>query len=569
MINSGSPFKPGRRLNFPAAFLTLFLVLLYLLPVGSQLQARKGRDAVAIEYDAAKSFFEKFLQAKKLHKYRDKWLACIDRFLAIQEKHPQHWRADDAMYMAAQAYRGLYAQSYMMDDLNTSIMTYRRLIARYPGSNLADDGQFLIGEMYEKEKADKQRAYSEYRQVITDFPKGDMVPPAKKATERLKRYAPPKQPPKPEPKLEPKPLPPLSPQGKVWVKEVSHYSSDNYTRIVIHTDRKIDYVYQQLAKNEQAGLPRRLYLDLKGTERHSQLPDLVPIKDGLLKQIRTGQHTADVCRVVLDIESISTFSVFSLEEPFRIVIDVTGETPEDTVYDPAEAFDRIVLDPGHGGKDPGASYYGRREKDLILTITKKVKSKLQEKLPTQIVLSRDADNYIPLVERTALANRQQADLFVSIHLNASSRNSEAVGVETYYLSTTRDPEALALAAAENAVSESALVDINQYIELGDIALRARIEESRILAVTVHKKIVHQLGQDYHGVESRGVRRAPFYVLVGAQMPAILIEAGFISNKKEAARLATEAYQNALAAAIANGIVDYIDGYQNGQSLRAN
>jgi N-acetylmuramoyl-L-alanine amidase len=523
------------------------------------------KDPVEVEYQAAKAACEAIPASRKKRRFRHHWIVCADRLLAIAAKHTDHPRADDAMFVAGRAYRGLYAASYLMDDLNTAIMTHRRMIKRYPRSGLADDAQFLIAEMYEKEKSDPARAVLEYAAVVNSYPKGDRARDARAAAKRLARYA---KAPEPEPKPVPQaPLPPLSPSGLVYVREVSHWSSADYTRVVIATDRKVEYGYQVIAEDAQAGRPRRIVVDLKGATRHADLPESVPIADGLLRQARTGQFQKGTCRVVLDIESIRSFQVFSLSEPFRIVIDVSGETRvADDDQAPTE-FRRIVIDAGHGGHDSGCAYHGRHEKTIALDLARKVREKLTARLPVEVVLTRDADTFIPLVGRTALANKLRADLFVSIHLNATRRNPDAAGIETYFLAPTRDPESLALAAAENSVSTDALDDLSQYIEVGDLAVRARVEESSILAVTVQRSVLESLRSRYPGIKNRGVRRAPFYVLVGAQMPAILVETGFLSNREEARRLSSDEYQDALAGAIADGIVQYVRDYEDGDDGR--
>ena len=533
--------------------------------------AAKEKDPVEIEYQTAKATYEKLLASKKTRKFRHNWLDAIDRFLALAKKHPDHPRAAAAMFVAGEAYRGLYAESYLMDDLNTGIMTFRRMVKRYPKSDLADDAQFMVGAMYEKEKDDPARALQEYAAVVKGYPKGDRVRDARKATARLARFAKAEPEPGPAPGPPPPPAtppPPLSPAGLVYVRDVSHWSSADYTRIVIAADRKIEYGYQIIAEDAQAGRPRRIVVDLKGAVRHSDLPESIPIADGLLKQVRTGQYQKDVCRIVLDVESIRTFQVFSLSEPFRIVIDAQGEKRPGEAEEPEKEFRRIVIAAGHGGHDPGCTYNGYQEKAVALAVARKVREKLGERTSAEVLLTRDSDSFIPLEGRTALANKLRADLFVSIHLNATRRNPEAAGVETYFLAPTRDPEALALAAAENSVTTDALDDISNYIEVGDVAVRARVEESSILAVTVHKTILESLRRRYAGIENRGVRRAPFYVLVGAQMPAILIETGFLSNRQEARRLASDGYQDELADAIAEGIADYIREYENGDAGRA-
>jgi N-acetylmuramoyl-L-alanine amidase len=210
----------------------------------------------------------------------------------------------------------------------------------------------------------------------------------------------------------------------------------------------------------------------------------------------------------------------------------------------------IVIDPGHGGHDPGASYYGIKEKDLVLDIGLKLKSLIAVNHPgLKVYMTRSKDIFIPLEERTAFANRKKADLFVSIHINAA-RNKKASGIETYVLNVTNDKAALAVAALENKATEKSLSDLQGILK--DIMLNSKLEESLTLASIVQKYLVK-----HTNAKNLGVKQAPFYVLVGAKMPSILIECGFVSNKKEAKLLNTNRYRLKIAEGIYKGLEAYV------------
>jgi N-acetylmuramoyl-L-alanine amidase len=287
-----------------------------------------------------------------------------------------------------------------------------------------------------------------------------------------------------------------------------------------------------------------------------------------LRKVRAGQYKPRVVRVVLDIESIEDHKIFSLDDPFRIVIDVTGESknrlpPTGETRTPSLTLaqqlglgvKKVVIDPGHGGKDPGAiGPSGLKEKDVVLGIALKLQKKIRARLGLDAILTRSSDKFMPLEERTALANTQNADLFVSIHTNAH-KNRRVRGISTYILNVATDKEAARLAAFENAVSTKRISDLEKI--LNDLMLNSKINESSRLAEAVRQGLVKGLPRRYKGIKDLGVKQAPFYVLIGAQMPSIMVEVSFITNRWEEKRLATDGYREAVAEGILAGIQSYI------------
>ena len=214
---------------------------------------------------------------------------------------------------------------------------------------------------------------------------------------------------------------------------------------------------------------------------------------------------------------------------------------------------KIALDPGHGGKDAGTSLpTGFTEKELTLDIGMRLR-RLLEQATFEVFMTRDKDEMIPLVQRTALANAKGADLFVSIHVNWIDRG-QARGMETYYLGPTEDPVALRLAAQENHDSGYSLADFRRLLDR--IYLSVRRDESRRLAETVQQTLVTSLHPKHPALVNRGVKTAPFAVLVGTEMPAILAEVACLSNAAEAQLLATAQYRQAIAQALFRGIRAY-------------
>ncbi|KAF0221794.1 MAG: N-acetylmuramoyl-L-alanine [Geobacteraceae bacterium] len=367
------------------------------------------------------------------------------------------------------------------------------------------------------------------------------------------------------------------------VTEMRHWSNPDYTRIAVNLDREVKFESHQLPENRETGAPPRLYIDI-GDARIAQGVKDIPIGDGLLKTARIGQYRPDTVRVVLDMGSIRDYKIFTFSDPFRIIIDVRGERreefsrPKENILAPlpvvpaakVEPLDektkgiqktaigkirRIVVDPGHGGHDPGAvGGGGAREKDVVLQIGLKLAKKLREGLGLDVVMTRSTDVFLELQERTAIANQVGADLFVSIHANAALSRTIS-GIETYYLNLAKTEKAAQLAAKENGTSLEK-VSLLQAV-LFDLMANYKINDSAHLAEEVQKALYRKAGGQYSGVKNLGVKQGPFYVLVGATMPSILVETAFLSNEREEERLKDAQYQETTADGILEGIKGYI------------
>jgi N-acetylmuramoyl-L-alanine amidase len=218
---------------------------------------------------------------------------------------------------------------------------------------------------------------------------------------------------------------------------------------------------------------------------------------------------------------------------------------------------RIVIDPGHGGHDTGTiGPNGLEEKDLVLDVAKRLGKLLDARLGADVIYTRQDDTFIPLETRTAIANQEEADLFVSIHAN-SSRDPDARGVETYYLNFTSNANALEVAARENAVSDKSIHELQDLVK--KIALKEKIEESREFAANVQQSLHSGLSTKSPGIRDRGVKKAPFIVLIGANMPSILAEISFVSNPGDEKRLETAEYRQRIAESLYKGISKYVGG----------
>jgi N-acetylmuramoyl-L-alanine amidase len=218
---------------------------------------------------------------------------------------------------------------------------------------------------------------------------------------------------------------------------------------------------------------------------------------------------------------------------------------------------KIVIDAGHGGHDTGTiGPNGLLEKDLVLDVAKRLGHLLESRLGAEVVYTRQDDTFIPLETRTAIANRERADLFISVHAN-SSRDSDARGVETYYLNFTSSPEALEVAARENAVSEKSIHELQDLVK--KIALKEKIEESREFAGDVQESLYGGLSLRNAGVRNRGIKKAPFIVLIGANMPSILAEISFVSNPSDERKLQTAEHRQRIAESLYRGVSKYVSG----------
>jgi N-acetylmuramoyl-L-alanine amidase len=368
-----------------------------------------------------------------------------------------------------------------------------------------------------------------------------------------------------------------SPTDKSLVSSVRFISTSRYTRVLLDLSKEAKYEIHRLEGNKSKGLAPRTYIDISGAQLLTNSKEPLAVGDRLLRQIRVGQYSDDVVRVVLDLADDSTaYDISLLPDLYRLVIHIqpqpTGETVKSGADKPVirttaktkqaakttvPGIRKIVLDPGHGGKDPGAiGVGGVAEKDLVLSIAKKLAVKLTRELGIEVILTRKDDRYVPLEDRTATANAEDADLFVSLHMNASP-NLEARGLETYYLDNTSDEASIRLAARENSTSRKNISDL-QFI-LSDMLQNGKLEDSISLAHHLQGAVVSGMSRKMSDVKDLGVKKALFYVLVGARMPSVLVEMFFITNRVEGRAMNDEGHQDAMVDALLEGIRKYNQG----------
>jgi len=345
---------------------------------------------------------------------------------------------------------------------------------------------------------------------------------------------------------------------KISVTGIRYWTSPHYTRVVVDLSGPVEFSKNRITN------PDRIYFDLKNTKLEKTIQTTLPIGDGILKAVRAGQFDPDTVRVVIDLEKIEDFKTYFLENPARLVIDIYGtskklEKPESSLFKK-----RIVIDPGHGGHDPGAiGHNGLCEKDVVLDIALKLNKILTADQSNEVFLTRETDVFIPLEERTALANKKDADFFISIHANASPIR-KTKGIETYLLNWTNDEEAMRVAARENAISLKKMKEMNQQwnvVEIikSDLMRQNKRDESIKLANLIQNSLISTFNNDLNkGVIDLGVKQALFYVLFGARMPSVLVEVLFISNSQEEKMLSFDFYRMCIAEGIAKGLNTYVN-----------
>jgi N-acetylmuramoyl-L-alanine amidase len=333
----------------------------------------------------------------------------------------------------------------------------------------------------------------------------------------------------------------------ISVEDIRYSITGKKTRVVIELTSLPAFDLGRLSS------PERVFIDLKGVHV-GRTSTRLSLEKGNLRTIRTGQFRRDTTRIVFDLKERTSYQVFTLDSPPRLVIDF-GHDKNPFLREKKV----VVIDPGHGGDDPGAiGRRGLREKDVTLDIAKRIKRILEERYNLEVHLTRESDRYISLKKRTLFANRKNADLFVSIHANASPRRSTR-GIETYLLNWSNNAEAMRVAARENRISIEKMKQSRSELGmiLASLERESKRDESLKLAHYIQNSMVSTLSRRYRRIHDLGVKQALFYVLVGAEMPSALVEVAFISNPSEERLLRSPRFRQNSAQAIARGIYRYI------------
>jgi N-acetylmuramoyl-L-alanine amidase len=557
----------------------------------------------------------------------------------------------------------------VLADVRTAVAAYREIVRLYPASTYGDDALWLAGRLSLDafarfgEQQDRTTGIRLLELLTTRYPRSSFV---KRVPEQLQRFADNAAPPAPIPSVPipwvaipwvaipsaptpPAPAAPIASQApasatpkQTAIKAIRRVVLTDAVRVVIELDGEVGF------RDERINGPARVLLDLPATRAVPALGDQTLRFDGdsdIVKQVRIGRQADGTTRVVLDAAGVSSYSVYPLYSPYRLVIDcVRGPEPRRGAPAPlvARAFDigmtralptpsagagaliaaalapppvltsrklttewggtlpasgptrsaaiaaalvppppppakaaaspadnaaalvvpdknltggfsmarqlglgvsRIVIDPGHGGHDPGAKGKGVDEAELVLDIALRIEKLFQQVPDTEVILTRRTDEFVALQERTALANREGADLFLSIHANGST-NVAARGVETYFLNFATNLDAASVAARENAASGQAMGALPDFVKA--IALNNKLDESRDFATQVQHAMTERLRDSNKELKDLGVKQAPFVVLIGAAMPSVLAEIAFVTNPQEAKLLRNNAYRQRIA-----------------------
>jgi N-acetylmuramoyl-L-alanine amidase len=447
-------------------------------------------------YQQVLDYYRVLDQQPEKHRDRASWERCIQGFQQVLQHDARGELAPKCLFLIAQSHQHLYRFYKAARDSQAVIQHYQALLRDFPNHSLADDAQYLLAVFYLVELHDAAAAHAELQRFIQQFPSSDLT---LKAREKMAQIE----------------------QLRVPQAALSRSGGKQTSDTVKKTSAPKTLKSITPMPAEQAVQP---YSSAKPANK--------------AKTTKTLQATAPIGkRKPKDSRSPGQAVTPTLAQQLGLGVG------------------RIVLDPGHGGKDSGAiSLSGLREKDVVLNIAKMLKLTLERETGCQVLLTRTTDRYLTLAERTAFANAKKADVFISIHANAAENRSLG-GVETYFLNLASDPQAARVAALENASAKKQMSDLQSILK--DLMLKSKTSESSRLAQDVQNRIVTRLRERYKDTRDLGVKRAPFLVLVGAEMPAILVETAFLSNEQEELRLADTTFQDTLSRGIAAGVATYI------------
>lgn len=591
-------------------FIMFFMVIALLLTITSQPSSKvqQNDDRVAV----AKKFIEKANEVnEKLHsrprseRLETEYLTIISLYRQAVDLDQQHRYGDEALLSMAQLSEEIASYLHKSRYFYNSVEYYRQILRDYPSSPHQAHALVGIAKILENPPFDPQSAVDAYSEVIKRFPTSVSAREASaniarlmdihKSTEGSKSLA-------------------IDSSVERQITGIRCFTGSDYARIVIDLSAPVTY-----EKSLMSG--STLALQLHEVKVLPQLlnQNLEIDTNGLLKDFHFQESEKGV-RFNIKFDKIRDYAIFTINNPDRLMIDLRGKnstlvttpinqqtTPQSIIQPTSQPLiqsvmqpisqsttqsladlndllqkqgdnrlsllralglkiKRIVIDAGHGGHDVGAlGVDGLQEKDLVLDIAIRLREIIRQRLPEiDIVMTRDKDQFIPLEERTAIANAKGADLFISIHAN-SGQSLDASGVETYYLSINANKEELDVAARENSSTSRNARDLQSL--LNKIVLEDKILESKGLADLVQHNLVTRLGKVNAAAGlDRGVKKAPFIVLIGANMPSVLSEISFLSNPQQAKLLHTEAFRQDIAESLFSGIHNYIDTLKKNDSI---
>ncbi len=473
----------------------------------------------------------------------ERYLAQLDSYK--KEIGKSERRDDEILYAMARLSQEMASKFNKPRYYYNAIDYLKQLTRDYPQSPKRAQALLEAAQLLQDQLGEQQEAYSLYQELVDSY---RSTPEGMAAASKLG----------------------ITPETELADKTVTgirSFSGQDYARIVVDLTTPVDYEKPQLHGT-------RLSLALREAVLKPELENRIFFNsEGLLRQVAIEKGENQV-KVHFQCEKLQNYAVFTLNNPDRLVVDLNGAAPEETPVDHREMLEarivqrsnslsltralglkvrKIVIDPGHGGHDTGAISGGLKEKDLVLDIAIRLRKLITDNLKgIEVVMTREKDKFVALEERTAIANAQNADLFISIHAN-SSELKDASGVETYYLSINATKDELAVAARENASTANSAGDLQNLLQ--KIVLDDKLIESRNFAQHVQRSLVSGLSEvDKSAGQNRGVKKAPFIVLIGANMPSVLAEVSFINNPA----LKTPEFRQVIAESLFAGSRRYID-----------
>ena len=566
--------------------------------------------------DAREQFEQAVRMRTSLEGYlpKDRSLTDYKQTVAAYHKvyqiNPHAEEVSPALIAEGELYQAM-AQQFDPKYFQSALESYKFLLQKYPDSRYTSTALFSIAQI-EKDNLNKpDDAESDFKDYLRRFPKSDKVADARRSLKEIatnRKYGI-----NPElaaksdasssatsydvsalPSLQGQAVDPQQSAGRApFVKKIQTWNLADTARIVVALDGTV------AIKSAIVHSPERIYFDLqKATIEPAVAHDPIALNQGLLKSVHVAQNRPDTVRVVLDADGAKNYSAILLSSPYRLVIEVhsqpqpfqiatngsstkvmpvkshasldikspalqpptqpkpTRDGQQSLTRELGLKISRIVIDAGHGGHDTGTiGPHGLLEKDLCLDVALRLGALIQQKLPSaEVIYTRKDDTFIPLEDRTAIANEAKADLFISIHAN-SSHDPDARGIETYYLNFSSSPDAVEVAARENALSQQSMHDLQDIIK--QIARNDKIEESKELASDIQDSLTQRLQLVSRDERNRGVKKAPFVVLIGANMPSILSEISFVSNPSDERLLKKTDQRQRIADGLLRGITSYL------------
>ena len=518
-------------------------------------------------YRQAKDDMEALRKDKTRSCWREPWEKLEQRFLSVHAAKPNAAVAAGALFRAAVSREALARCSHLNRDFRAAVARYLAVREEFPRSALADDALLQAARLSAAELDDNAAAVGYLDEQLKRYPRGDMAAQARELRAELsgaRAEAPSRAAARPaRPEL----------QTLSWDS-----TGKNSVEVVLALNTPVKYDTRLVRGNGKR--PARLVLHLKNTAIAEDIGQGIKVKGSLLQNIAVRKLKGGA-QVELSFRDVARFDTDCIENPDRIVVRVTagknrapredeGETDiaeaprsgrrvsarqvADMASQLGLSVRRVFIDAGHGGRDPGTSHNKVVERVITLDIALRV-GRLLDANGLEVVYSRKDDRAVGLSQRTSSANRRECDLFVSIHVNANEDRS-VQGLETYYLDFASNQHAARVAALENARSERRLGDMQSM--LAELMLSARVDESRRLAGDIQRLSLFRLKRRGYTVRNNGTKSAPFHVLLGANMPAVLVEVGYCTHADEARRLLDAKYRHALAEGLAEGILAYRD-----------